>query len=636
MIMSRPRSQRLSELIKKGYGMKNKTILFLISLFVVVFLSTSYAGTVIVKPGRFDHFIIQVPERIIAGESFVIKAQVYDSHNNLITNFSEAGKEFRIAVAGSASVQPSHLGPTSFPGGVTNITVTDKKAEAIVFSIYEVGGTVPVISKEMVVLPNKLDHFTLNAPATVTAGNSFDARIIAKDIYDNTVGDTEMVGKNVKITSSGTSSLNVIGTTLPDFKNGAASISLVAEKIGSVTINVHEVLTGSKGRSNDIIVNPAALSYFKLYLPKEAVAGDTFEVTIMAYDPYGNPVNNYALTGNGVVLRSTGRSKIEPSFIKPSEFKNNEAVIKAVYEKAEAINIIAKEHNKDQEGKSNLIKINPAATDHFVVVTPDDAISGQPFKIKVETYDSYENLIRDYNLTGSGVVLRTTGTGVLSPSIISASEFIDGVAVVEVVYDKAESFAISATMEPVKAAKKITIKEKERKSVEKPTESVPPSLKPPIVVEKKIERIEKPKAEKEAVEIKEPVAVEKIKREELKKEEPKKKVRQPFNISNISIVEAKEKAFLVINLTSSDEKLEYKDEIESRSGKEWLKIRLKPAVRKTEKSLKFKSEFIGEVYVEEDKSEQDTLNVYVEFIPQKIKYDIARFENSLIVTTAKH
>ncbi len=632
MIMSRPRSQRLSELIKKGYGMKNKTILFLISLFVVVFLSTSYAGTVIVKPGRFDHFIIQVPERIIAGESFVIKAQVYDSHNNLITNFSEAGKEFRIAVAGSASVQPSHLGPTSFPGGVTNITVTDKKAEAIVFSIYEVGGTVPVISKEMVVLPNKLDHFTLNAPATVTAGNSFDARIIAKDIYDNTVGDTEMVGKNVKITSSGTSSLNVIGTTLPDFKNGAASISLVAEKIGSVTINVHEVLTGSKGRSNDIIVNPAALSYFKLYLPKEAVAGDTFEVTIMAYDPYGNPVNNYALTGNGVVLRSTGRSKIEPSFIKPSEFKNNEAVIKAVYEKAEEINIIAKEHNKDQEGKSNLIKINPAATDHFVVVTPDDAISGQPFKIKIEPYDSYENLVRDYNLTGSSVVLRTTGTGVLSPYSISPAEFIDGIALVEVVYDKAESFAISAETTPAKAAERITIKERKLK---KAAEPVKLSLKPPVV-EKKIERIEKPKAEKEAVEIKEPVAVEKIKREELKKEEPKKKVRQPFNISNISIVEAKEKAFLVINLTSSDEKLEYKDEIESRSGKEWLKIRLKPAVRKTEKSLKFKSEFIGEVYVEEDKSEQDTLNVYVEFIPQKIKYDIARFENSLIVTTAKH
>lgn len=211
--------------------MKNKTILFLISLFVLVFLSTSYAGTVIVKPGRFDHFIIQVPERIIAGESFVIKAQVYDSHNNVITNFSEAGKEFRIAVSGSASVQPSHLGPTSFPGGATNITVTDKKAEAIVFSIYEVGGTVPVISKELVVLPNKLDHFILNAPATATAGNSFDARVIAKDIYDNTVSDKEMVGKNVKITSSGTSSLKVIGTTLPDFKMALPLLVLLQKRL---------------------------------------------------------------------------------------------------------------------------------------------------------------------------------------------------------------------------------------------------------------------------------------------------------------------------------------------------------------------------------------------------------------------
>jgi hypothetical protein len=630
MIMNSSKSQRLFKLIKKGYKMKTKTILSVISLFTLFSLSASYAGMVLVKPGKFDHFTLLVPERIVAGESFVIRARVYDSNNNLIMNFSELGKEFKLAVTGSANAQPSHLGLTSFPGGVTNITVTDKKAETILFSIYEVGGTVPVISKELVISPNKLDHFLLYAPATATAGNSFDARIIAKDIYDNTVSDREMLDKNVKITSSGTSSLKVIGAFSPDFKNGAASINLVAEKIGNAALEAQEVLTGSKGRSQYIIVNPAVLSYFKLYSPKEAVAGEPFEITVTAYDPYGNPVN-YASSGYGVVLQSTGNSRIEPSFIKPLEFRNNEAVVKVVYEKAEEINIIAKEHNKDQEWKSNLIKINPAATDHFVVVTPDDAISAQPFKIKIEPYDSYENLVRDYNLTGSSVVLRTTGTGVLAPSIISPAEFIDGIALVEVVYDKAESFTISAEMAPAKAAERITIKERKFK---KAAEPIKPPLKPPVV-EKKLERIEKPKAEKEAAEIKESAAVKKIKREKLKKEEHKKKTRHPFNISNISIVEAKEKAFLVIKLTSSDEKLEYKDEIESRSGKEWLKIRLKPAVRNTEKPWKFKSEFIGEVYVEEDKSEQDILNIYVEFIPQKIIYDIARFENSLIVTTTK-
>lgn len=600
--------------------MKTKTILSLISSFTLFLLSVVYAGTVIVKPGSFNHFTLQVPERTVAGESFVIRAQVYDSHNNLITNFSESGKEFKVVVTGSANVQPSHLGPASFPGGVANITVTDKKAEKITFSIYEVGGTVPIISKEIIIAPNKLDHFEVQAPATVIAGKGFDARIIAKDIFDNTVSDTEMIGKNVKITSSGTSSFKIVGTSLPDFKNGTARVSLVAEKIGNVVIEVQEISTGSKGQSKEIIVNPAALSYFKLYSPREAVAGEPFEVTISAYDSYGNPVNNYALTGNGVKLQSTGSWKIEPSFIKPSEFKNNKAVIKVVYEKAEEINIIAKEHNKDQEGKSNPIKINPNVADHFVVITPETAIAGKPFKIKVEAYDRYDNLVRNYNLIGRNIVLQTTGSGVLSPSIISPSEFIEGIALVEVVYDKAESFAISATMAPERAPERITT-----------TPEPAPPPKPPAPT-KKMEEKEMVKAKKEPVE-KKPVV------KEVKKEEPKKKVKKevkkPFSVNELSIIEAKEKAMLVINFTPPDGQLEYKDELESRYGKEWLKIKLRPATLKTERSMKFRSEFIGEVLVEEDKSEQDLLNVYVELIPAEVTFDISRIKNSLIVTVAR-
>jgi hypothetical protein len=629
--------------------MKTKTVLSLIS-FLILSLSISYAGTVVVKPGRFDHFTLQAPERTIAGESFVIRAQVYDSHDNLITNFSEAGKEFKVSVTGSANVQPSYLGPGSFPGGVTNITITDKKAEPIVFSIYEAGGTVPVISKEIVISPNKLNHFIVQSPTTVTAGNSFDVRIIAKDIFDNTVTDEEMAGKNVKLTSSGTASLKTTGTSLLDFKNGTASVSLVTEKIGNVIVETQEVLTGSRGRSYEIIVNPAALNYFKVYSPKEAVAGEPFEITISAYDLYGNPVNNYASGGNGVLLQSTGSSRIEPSFIKSSEFKNNEAVIKIVYEKAEDINIIAKEHNKTQEGKSNPIKVNPNVADHFVVITPETAISGQPFKIKVEAYDRYGNLVRDYNLTGGDISLRTTGSGVLSPSIISPSEFVEGIALVEVIYDKAESFAISATVAPVKAAGRITIKEEipVKKEVSEPA----PPPKPPAV-KKKIEKREMVKVKKEPIEAKKP-AVKEVKKEEPKKEpkkemveekkpvvkeakveKPEKIVKKPFTLNDVSIIEAKEKAMLVINLTPPDGQLEYKDEIESRYGKEWLKIKLKPAIRKIEKSLKFKSEFIGEVLVEEDKSEQDLLNIYVELIPAEVTFDIARIKNSLIVTVAR-
>ncbi|MEW6675580.1 MAG: hypothetical protein AB1348_06215 [Nitrospirota bacterium] len=563
----------------------------LIISFIVFFsLSISYAGTVIVKPGKFDHFTLQVPDRIIAGESFVIKALVYDSNNNLITNFSESGKEFKVSATGSAHVQPSLLGLTSFPGGAANITVTDKKAETVVFSIYEAEGTVPVISKEIVISPNRLDHFILQSPAEVTAGSSFDVRVVAKDVFDNTVSDTE-IGKNIRITSSGTSPLKILGPPTPDFKNGTASISFVSEKVGDAIVQVQEVSTGSKGQSQSIVVNPAALSYFRLQSPKEVVAGEPFEITVTAYDSYANLVHNYTSGGNGVSLYSTGHSKIEPSFIKPSEFKNGQATINVTYERAEDIVVIAREHNKTQEGKSSSIKVTHAPGDHFVVVTPDVAISGQRFKIKIEVYDRYNNIAKNYNLTGNDVLLRTTGTGVISPSIISPSEFVDGIAMVEVTYDKAESFAISASMAAVRAGR-MTIKEQE----------------PEKVVTEKIEQI--------------PIA---------KVERPQ----EPFNLNKVSIIEAKEKAMLVFNISASDGTLEYRDARESKDGREWLKLTLRPAIRKTEKSMKFRSAFIGNVLVEEDKSEKNVVNVYIELISKGIKFDIARVKDSLIITVAK-
>ena len=77
-----------------------------IVLFALFSLSVSNGGTVVIKPGRFDHFTLQIPERLVAGEGFVVKVQVYDAYNNLITNFSESDKEFVVSATGSATVQP--------------------------------------------------------------------------------------------------------------------------------------------------------------------------------------------------------------------------------------------------------------------------------------------------------------------------------------------------------------------------------------------------------------------------------------------------------------------------------------------------------------------------------------------------
>lgn len=701
----------------------------LASFFFTAFLfaiisSHAEAGTVVVKPGRFDHFTMQMPVRMIAGEDFIIKVQVYDVNDNLITNFSEIGKEFTAHVDGSAFIQPSTLTARAFTGGSANITINSKKAEKVVFSLRESGGSVPIISREIDVLPNKLDHFVLQTPKTAAAGEHFDVRVIAKDLFENTVRDLD-IGRNIKVNSTGsTTAAMTKGTTL-DFRNGTAIAHFMAEKIGEVDIEIQEIATGSLGRTGIILIGPSALRYFKIQTPKHAVAGDEFEVLIAAYDSFDNIVTNYAQVGNGIVLTATGESKIEPSFIQPTLFKQGQAVVTATYNKAEEIQIIAKESNRKQTGKSTEIRIANTVADHFVVVTPDAAVAGSKFIIRIEAYDRFNNLVKDYNIEGSDVLLQSSGTGTISPPLIPPSSFISGIAMVDVIYDKAESFLISARMSPERPRGRVAVKEVKKKKVkEKITKKAPPpapvkkqvdkKTPPAAPVKEQVMRKAPPEAPVNKKSVRQPVrektadqylddikkkhaapekkkdepvlppAREKVKPERTISEPPKKRIQEPvmkaqkpqiddvvqttkedlrkpqdipaakpdepvtlakkevkkiekpvapFTVSNISIIEAKSKAMLVINITNPDGRLNYSDEIESKFGKEWLKLSMDPAVFVSDKAYNFTSAFVGEVLLEKGRQE-NVLNIYIELLPAGVTFDISRVRNTLIVTLA--
>src|SRR6202142_270940 len=383
-------------------GVKAASAFFFVVSLVFGPCLLAQGGTIVIKPGQFDHFTVQVPERILAGEDFIVKVQAFDANNNLITNFQESGKEFRVEVSDSATVQPSSLNPASFPGGTANVSVNSKKAEMVVFSIRETGGTVPVISKELTALPNKLDHFYIQTQASVVAGTPFDIRVVAKDFFGNTVNDLD-IGRDVKISFTGTISLKIMGNSNIDFKNGIATLNAVSEKTGIVSLELQEMSTGSRGKTENITIIPAALSYFKVQTPKNVVAGEAFELLVAAYDSYGNIITNYSTVGNGVMLTSTGNDELEPSFVGASDFKKGRVVVKGVYDKAAEIQIVAREVNREQSGRSGDILVVNSVPDHFIVVTPDSGVSGQKFKIKAEAYDRFNNLVKNYNLIGNDV-----------------------------------------------------------------------------------------------------------------------------------------------------------------------------------------------------------------------------------------
>lgn len=614
----------------------------------------SHSGNIMVKPGGFGRFVVQLPEKVRAGEGIIVKLQAYDMNDNLITNFAETGKEFKVLISGSAQVQPSILKAASFMGGSVGITITGNKAEAVVLSIFEAGGTVPVLTKEMTILPNKLDHFFIQSPLSVAAGNKFDIKVIARDAYNNPVADTDIETKNIKLALAGTAGLKIVSADMV-FRNGVSIATLMPEKTGESVIEVHDTATGSKGISAALKVMSAGLSYFKVYAPIEAVAGEYFEVTISAFDAFDNLVDNYASSGSGVNINSTGQAKLSPSFVGQSEFRNGQAAVKLRYERAEEISIVASESSMSQQGKSTAVRINPAVPESFVVVTPDSAVAGQRFRIKIEAYDRFENIVRNYNLIGSDVYLNVTGTGVLTPKMVHASEFVNGVASVNVVYDKAESFAVLASMAPEKEERKITVKE-QKKVVDSTLRevSVPPAVKSPEKpIPPKPEAIEKPKkVEKPAAVEEKPAPKAADKREEkdkqitVVKEEGKtaaktaekkeyvkeeKAAERPFEISKVSLIETKNEATIIMNMNAQKGNLEYKSRTESIDGKEWIILSLKPAVNKTKNLWEFKSAFIKKIHMEEDKA-AGVLNIMIETMGKQFTFDINKLEDILIIS----
>jgi hypothetical protein len=577
----------------------NVKILIFLQLIIAVIAAVPllvHSGEIVVKPGKFDHFNILMPDRIVAGEDVSIRLQAVDAFNNIITNFGETGKEFHLTVSGSASVNPATFKATSFVNGTLTITISDKVAETINLSVRESGIPIPILSKDLTITPNKLNSFVIKGPRTARAGERFDINIIAKDLFGNTVSEP-ILGKNMNLIFKGNAEPRVDMPAIPDFKNGICAVTLISQKSGTAIVEVKDLITGSSGTSEKIDVINGPVNSFRVFVPKEVIAGEPFEVSVVAVDRFGNVVSNYSTTGSGVIITSSGRFKPFPSSLPAYEFVNGQAKFDLRYDAAEDISVIVTEMGKAQKGTSEGIKVVSPIPERYEITTPDSAVAGQKFKIKITVYNQLGHVIRNYNIVGPDVQLSTTGTGTLMPNRIPASEFVNGTAVIEVQYNKSESFAITAG--PVKPAV----------AVKKPAAAPAKTAKATPAKEAK-----KPRKAKE----------------ETKKE--KKAGANVLEITNVSLVEPKKKSIVAIHIPNLNASIKYSVYSEIIEGKKWIVVRIKPAVSKIEKTVKFESSsFVGNVVIEEDKKEKGTVLVKIEQLKPS-KFHVTKEKNSLTVT----
>lgn len=90
----------------------------------------------------------------------------------------------------------------------------------------------------------------------------------------------------------------------------------------------------------------------------------------------------------------------------------------------------------------------------FSIETPQKVQANIPFRATIKVVDNQGNILKDYSSWGKGVEITSDTAGSVTPSYIGASSFIDGIANVEMTYNKEGDITLS--FNEARKVKKIT------------------------------------------------------------------------------------------------------------------------------------------------------------------------------------
>jgi len=146
-----------------------------------------------------------------------------------------------------------------------------------------------------------VDHFSVSAPSSATAGSGFNVTVTARNASNATL--TTYRG-TVHFSSSDAQATLPSDYTFTASDNGVHTFSNVTlATAGTMTVTVNDTVTTSATGSDSVAVSGAGLDHFTLTNPGSQTAGQAFTVTVAALDAYGNPASGWTST-NGCVTFS--------------------------------------------------------------------------------------------------------------------------------------------------------------------------------------------------------------------------------------------------------------------------------------------------------------------------------------------
>ena len=339
------------------------------------------SALVTVAAAAASHFAVTAgATATTAGNPIAISVTALDSFGNVVTGYSGT---MRFSSSDSQALLPSNATLSSGAGffaavlikaGNQTITATD-----VTFG--NISGTCSAVA----VSAAAFTHFAITTPASVTAGQAFSVGVVAVDSLGNIL-------TNYHGTVHFSSSDAVAGLPLDStLTNGAALLSATFKTSGSQTLTASDAAAGINV-SAAVIVSAASAIRFSVNTASATVAGG-LAVTVSAFDSFNNVVTTYS----GTVHFSS--SDVQAVLPPDATFSGGIGYFGAIVKTVGNQTITVTDSASGITATSSPISVSPAATSHFGVAAPSNAITGVPFSFSVTALDAYNNLTPKYSGT---------------------------------------------------------------------------------------------------------------------------------------------------------------------------------------------------------------------------------------------
>jgi hypothetical protein len=355
----------------------------------------SLVGT---STGWYDRLVLAAPTAETAGTSFslTVTAQNWSgvTDTGYLGTIYFTSSDVQAGLPASFTFTAADAGTCTFTAtlktvGSQSITATDATTSAI-------AGTTSGIS----VSPDPASQLVLSGlPSTTTAGLSRTVTVTAEDPYGNVATG---YGGTVRLTSSDTQAGLPADYTFTAADQGGHVFTLTFEAAGTQSVTVTDTASGITATQSGITVQAAVAKTFTLTgFPVDDAAGAANDVTVTAYDAYGNVATGY--TGAVSLSSSDPQAILVPSrytFVAADVGKHSFSV---TLETAGTQTITATDTVTSGLTAAELnIAVKPAtATTLKVTGFPTSDTAGVAGDVVVTAFDAYGNVATGYTGTVS-------------------------------------------------------------------------------------------------------------------------------------------------------------------------------------------------------------------------------------------